>query len=271
MSVITTLFVSRYTIHVTDSLITQQQADGTKKVLESKQTKIVRVPSFRGAIAYWGLAMYGAWSTLTWLQERAIAAKSFPTAEAFAQDLAERLEAQISKWAFKSATDKGIGLHFTAYEYLEDRWIPELFLVSNWADPSYKSLRATGVGWSRETHHTITNQDPDPVDGQPARRLIVAQYLSKGGWIRYNNGDPLLYNPAANSTIDMLVKLADRGVLNKKLEVNSYIDLARVPVGLVSDIQRILCAPGQRLVGGTVHDLAISDGGDYTSTSGDAS
>jgi len=269
MTVITTLFAARHTVHVTDSLITSRRMDGTKEPLEWEKTKIVPVPAFRGAVVYWGLAQLGGWSTLEWLQARRAEADRFPFPEAFAQDLARRLEAELSRMTFTVETDKGIGLHFTAYERIEDRWIPELFLVSNWGDPTYTFLRPTGVGCSREAHHIVSGQDPDPSDAIPERRRLVAQHLNRGGWIWYNNGDPVLFNGAANTILSMLETFAKRRVLAPIFDTDAFIRLTQAPVEFVSRVQQDFCAAGQRLVGGRIHNLAISDAGDYTSTSGD--
>ena len=35
-------------------------------------------------------------------------------------------------------------------------WIPELFLISNWLDPSYRALRPEVVGVTWETFHVIS-------------------------------------------------------------------------------------------------------------------
>jgi hypothetical protein len=56
MTVNAALITDRYTAHATDSFLTEQQADGPFKVVESQETKIVRVPAFRGAITFYGLA-----------------------------------------------------------------------------------------------------------------------------------------------------------------------------------------------------------------------
>jgi hypothetical protein len=86
MSVVTTLITRTATIHATDSLITQLQPNGKRKILESKATKIVRVDHFRGAMSYWGLAeMDGRWSTLKWLHDQASRAGKFDSPQAFAE------------------------------------------------------------------------------------------------------------------------------------------------------------------------------------------
>jgi len=72
MTVIATLITSACTVHASDSLLTTVQTDGSIRFMEWKQTKIVQVRPWRGAIAYYGMAGWKkGWRTLTWLQEKA--------------------------------------------------------------------------------------------------------------------------------------------------------------------------------------------------------
>lgn len=175
MTVITTLITSRCTVHATDSLITVLQPDGSRRPLEWQKPKIVPVRRFRGAISYWGLAeVRGTWSTLDWLKARTQDAVNFASPEEFAQELARRLQQEITGIAVANPIDRGIGLHFTAYERVDDRWIPELFLVSNWQDPSYTAIRATGVGYSRETLASLDGRGWQADDRRADLRILVS-------------------------------------------------------------------------------------------------
>ncbi len=255
-----------------DSYITELQPDGTHKLTESRQTKLVAVEHFRGALAYWGLATYVrySWSTLRWLRGWAGKAREFSSAETFAHSLASALNAGISNMQFKSETDSGIGIHFTAYEYIDGYWVPELFLISNWSDPTYQSIRADGVGVSRETCHTLTQQSPAPEHGSPQYRMRVHKYLQDGGWFIYNNGDPAMFNPAAAAVFRLLEMLSQRGLLARQEEVTTYLAIARRPIEIVADAQRDFCEKRSRVVGGKLHDLGITPNGLYESTTGDA-
>jgi hypothetical protein len=196
-------------------------------------------------------------------------ASCFESAEAFAGGLAMGLNQALARLTFRHEVDAGIGIHFSAYEWFDGRWIPELFLVSNWRDPTYTSLRPIGVGVSRETHGTLSGQGPNPEDPTEARRLAVGRALQDGTWFRYNNGDPGLYNPAANAIHQMFSELAKRGILRAADDIQTLRSLTRRPVEVVSEIQHDFCAPGARVVGGRIHDLVITPAGDYSSTSGD--
>jgi hypothetical protein len=89
LTVIATIITSRFTAHATDSFITRRTDEGSYTVQEAQETKIVRVPAWRGAISYWGLATHASdWSTLRWLRERAAKAGEYVSAEEFIRTLA---------------------------------------------------------------------------------------------------------------------------------------------------------------------------------------
>jgi len=56
MTVVAAIITHAATAHATDSLITHEQRNGTLKVQEWEQPKVVKVDAFRGAMAYWGFA-----------------------------------------------------------------------------------------------------------------------------------------------------------------------------------------------------------------------
>lgn len=270
MTVIASLITRRCTVHATDSLLTEKQQNGTLKALEWGKTKIIPVTAWRGAMSYWGLAsVEGQWNILDWLKDKASMASNFDSAEAFAFDLASKLSIVLSRWKFTKPEDAGIGIHFSCYERIADRWIPELFLISNWSDPSYSSLKPTGIGYSRETYGTLSNQGFEVEHSQRQYRMQVHDYIFNRGWIRYNNGDPKLFNPIANTILSMLAEMDKRRILRDMDDVKTQVSLARTPVEFVSRMQRDFYLPGTRIVGGSIHDLAITPEGQYFSTSGD--
>jgi hypothetical protein len=142
MTVISAVITRYCTVHASDSLITKRKEGGTYEPDEWEHSKIVPVHRWRGAMSYWGLAKHPAhnWSTVDWLQDQVKSAGQESTPEEFAQRVTVNLAEAISKMSFAKPVDSGIGIHFTAYEYIDNRWIPELFLISNWADTNYQSL-----------------------------------------------------------------------------------------------------------------------------------
>jgi hypothetical protein len=272
MTVVSTLITSHCTVHASDSLLTALQRDGTNKPKEWKKPKIVPVPRWRGAISYWGFAGSETqkWWTLDWLRERARKADSFSSAEEFAGSLADDLTTALSMMRLAKPTDAGIGIHFTAYECVDKSWIPELFLISNWVDPTYSSVHPDGLRVSRETYNTAIAQPTSPDHGRPKFRLRVKEFLEQGRFLIYNNGDPILFNPAANAILNMFGELARRRKLVRGDSISTYLAIARTPIQVVSKVQETFCPKGKRVVGGKTHDLSVTPGGKFFSTTGDS-
>lgn len=272
MTVVSALITKHCTAHASDSLITTLQLDGKREPLEWEQSKIVPVRRLRGAMTYWGLAKYDAyqWSTFDWLNNQVGVLADHTTAEGFALALTQALRNTVSQMVFFRQTDAGIGIHFSAYEYVNGYWIPELFLISNWAGPGYSSLRSDGIGLSRETYHTISGYPPQPEHREDKYRLAVHDYLFKGGLIFYNNGDPVMFNSAANAIFSGMRILAERQQLAPIDTPEKHIAIVRRPVEMVSAIQRDFCRIGDRVVGGRPHDLVVTPMGGFSSTSSDA-
>jgi hypothetical protein len=85
----------------------------------------------------------------------------------------------------------------------------------------------------------------------------------------FNNGDPVLFNPIANSILTSFAELSRRGHLKDPTSFKTHLSIARRPVEIVSNLLTDFAAPDKRLVGGKPHDLAVCPGGDYHSTTGD--
>jgi hypothetical protein len=259
MTVISTLITKYGTVHATDSLITKPAEGNKREIVEGQRAKIVKVRHFRGAMSYWGAAdipsSNGNGSTLDWLNKEAQQANKYPDPEQFAQAVASYLGQVLPP-------RRGIGIHLTAYEYIGNYWIPELFLISNYADPDYQELRALDV--SRETYKTISNEEPKPEHREEEYRLAVHRDLQTGGNLIYNNGDPDLFNPIANALLDALKSLDSRGVLKKTPDLEFFRCLAILPIEFVANLQKKdFCELDTRRVGGKLHSLSITPEGVY--------
>jgi len=271
MSVISAIITRICTVHASDSLITQRQADGVYEVKETRKPKIVRIPHWRGAIAYWGLAQVDAlrWSTVQWLEDWSTRARDCTTPEDFANATAVELAKVLSCMKFRREAERGLGMHFSAYERVGEYWIPELFLISNWLDTTYRAVRPEGLVVTRETFHAVSNEPPQERHRETTYRLKVHRFLNEGNILSYNNGDPGLYNSAAIGFFAMFQQLAGRGALANPEAVETWTSMARRPIEIVGKAQRDFCPRGRRLVGGKPHDLAVTPAGIYTSTTGD--
>ena len=114
MSVISAVITKTCTVHASDSFITQRLQTGEYQVKEKHRSKIIRVPQWRGAMAYWGLAKVdNHWSTVDWLEACANRGSSPSSAEQFANCLAGELERELSRLKLDRSINGGIGIHFS--------------------------------------------------------------------------------------------------------------------------------------------------------------
>jgi hypothetical protein len=86
----------------------------------------------------------------------------------------------------------------------------------------------------------------------------------------FNNDDPLLFNPIANSVLLAMQEIGRRGQLSNPADVRTHLALARRPIKIVSQILSEFARKDVRLVGGKTHDLGIALNGLVESTTGDA-
>ena len=248
-----------------------QQDDGTVEPRDWAHPKIVPVEAYAGAMAFWGLGeIEGQWHTHDWLSAQVAGARNFASPQAFGESIAEGLTRELGRFRFRRQRDGGIGIHFTAYESVDGFQVPELFLISNWRDTSYRALRAGGFGCSRETYHTLLGVPSAPEHGNREFRLEVARRINNGQMLRYNNGDPGLYNVAATGIMTMLGELQRRSIMRSPDDAITQRDIARAPVEVVADLQARFCRPRTQRVGGRVHDLTVFPDGRFDSSTGDA-
>lgn len=272
MTVIATVITSQYTAHATDSFITVARADGTREVVEDQAPKLVRVPAWRGALAYWGLARLGNdWDTLAWLRARAAQAGGSGSPEEFAIGLANELATELGRRRFQLPVHRGMGVHFTAYEYISGYWVPELFLVSNWTDRSYTAVKSNGFSVTRETYATLKGLSDRPPEQREARfrREVHSALHQNGVMFRFNNGDPVLFNHVADAILNTFLELRSRRHLRDPISVKTHLSLVWRPIDVVSKLLADMADQGSRVIGGKPHDLAVDPSGEYRSNTGD--
>ena len=157
MTVISTVITKFGVAHATDSLITTLLRGGAHSPTSWRGNKLIRVPAWKGIISFWGLAKYDKYGfrTITWLEKQIHSSGTFNNPEEFSVYIAAELNKELHRMGIGNKTIGGVGIHFTAYETINGTYIPELFLISNWADTSYSSLRVAGVEATRETSATV--------------------------------------------------------------------------------------------------------------------
>lgn len=266
MTVIATVITRHCTAHASDSFLTREDGE----VVESEASKLVRVEPLRGAFAFWGLGNYGAWNTLEWLKRRAESCRSSDSPAEFAEALAKDLTQELASRAMQNR-HRGLGIHFTAYEYVDNQWVPELFLISNYEDETYSAVRSDGFRVTRETFGTITNSsERSKLDGDKERRLQVQSALMNSPlMLRYCNGDPTIYMPLAHAVLEAFIGLSCRSELKDRESSRVHRSIVSRPVELVSRLVSDFVVEHKRKIGGKTHNLSILPTGIFESSSGD--
>jgi len=252
--------------------VTRKRNDGTYEILDDKTTKIIPVPRWAGAMAYWGLATTDdSWSTVQWLRDRISQSGQFAKPEEFARDVGDRLNRALSAMRFRESMAKGIGIHFTAYEWIDDYPIPELFLITNFDNTEYSALHADGIHVTRETFG-VAFQIPNRVieHSKPDYRHQVRKYLEAGKVLLYNNGDPFMFNAAFSSIRDLFRIAEQRRILKPTTDPKAHRDIVGWPIELVYKVQKYFVKEGHQMVGGKPHNLSVTPRAEYESDTGDA-
>lgn len=272
MTVISTVISKHCVAHATDSLITFHARQPEYEVSDETSPKLVCVRRWAGIMSYFGLAAHGSWSTLGFLKAESGKASNFTTPEEFAHHIASGLNSMLKTRKFQTEMDKGIGVHFTAYEDVDGYRIPEPFHITNFDGTGYDRLLPGGVRATRETYATSPGRDGSDRDshGEPRYRLAVKSLLDTGFVYMYNNGDPRLFNAAANAIGTMLTEASSRGALEPPTSTDAHRQLVGLPVKLVSSIQLQFFRREHRVVGGKPHNLSVTPTGLYESDSGDS-
>ena len=207
MTVISAILSKSCIAIASDSLITTY--DKTNNPLEYGKSKIVYYEKLKCSASYWGLAWNDhGWSTYDWLEKQKSKSAEIDTLENFANYLRDSLDKELSKMNYENPVHKGIGIHLVGYEKIDDKWIPELFLICNYDNTNYSELREKGLGVSRETYGTVTKYLPELKNenySDKEKRLVVYnEFLNKGRILFYNNGDPIMFNPIAKAFLQFV-------------------------------------------------------------------
>jgi hypothetical protein len=271
MTVVAAIVTRHCTAHASDSFLTQA-IGGDLKVVESQATKLVRVERHRGVIAYWGLARHPqGWDALRWLRAEVGSAQAHASPQAFADHLALSLNTRFQGLAVPKPVHRGFGLHFSAYEFVDGHWIPELFAIRNWGDLSYTTIHPDGFRVTRETYgHVVGTQERSALDAAPERRLAVHRALHDSPLLlAYCNGDPGLFMPLAGAVLNTFLELSKRRQAHETTSPRAHLALVSRPIEVVSGLIRDFSPPRARAIGGRTHGVAVTPGGIYHSPSGD--
>ena len=164
MTIISALFSVKGTAVATDSLLSIKLEKEKYKQIEWELPKLIKLEKFKGTISFWGTAGIPnsrksdslKWSLYEWLAEQS-KNPSESTIEDYVVRLTERLKIEFKKQGLDEKKN-GIGIHITGYEYIDECYIPELFLISNYKNTFYNKIGK--IEWSRHTFHTIAGLEP---------------------------------------------------------------------------------------------------------------
>lgn len=183
-------------IHCTDSLLTSEIDGKRKRASGSGMPKILVCPAFKGAISWWGLVGTETWNAKEWLIDviARLEQDKDLTVDSFASSLADELTYLLRESHIER--NKGVGLHFTTLEDFNGEFIPELFLITNYAGMEYQG--GPKFVSHRQTFHTLSENSDTDYDSHhlPFYRNQVLEYLRQFPMI-YSNGQPRLFGALA--------------------------------------------------------------------------
>lgn len=268
MTAISAIISKNWIAAASDSLLTEFYPN-TNQIshVEFRKSKIIPIRKFKAAATYWGLAKIKDWRTYDFIKELAGEAISFDSFEDFANNLKDKLKEKLDSYNFTNSIHKGIGIHLIGYEKINSDYIPELFLISNYTDPSYTNIGELGI--SRNLYGTLPNDFKNNEITLDEKRNRVVEFLNQGRIFVFNNGDPVLFNPAANAILNMFMTATDRKVLKKESDYKNYMRLVSIPIEMIKKVQSDLFEKDYVRVGGQIHHLLITKRGDFISDTGD--
>lgn len=241
------------------------------EIIETKRPKIIRIEKLQAAFSYWGLAAkskYSSWTTYKWLSEISNKGKDFDSLECYAEFVMDELNKTIRLLGIPK-NKSGIGIHLTGYENYDGFKIPELFLISNYTDPTYSKVGDLHV--SRHLFSKIPDDSKAEQENatQKEKQFLVKDFLSTGKMFFFNNGDPAMFNPLFNGYRAAMNTAKTRNTIKESNDIEIYRNMAKRPIEMVTKAQKDFFKKGKIVVGGRVHDLVIEKtNGKFSSTSG---
>lgn len=268
MTAISAIISKDWIAAASDSLLTEyNHVSNTIKHLEFRKSKIVPIRQFKACAAYWGLAKIGNWRTYDFLKEKATEANNYTNFEEFANYICQELQTKLNRIRFQNSSDKGIGIHLIGYESINGMQIPELFLISNYTDPNYNETRELNV--SRHLYGTLPEEFRNGETTLSDKQLKVKDFLDLRRLFIFNNGDPVMFNPAAKAIFEMFNSAKERHQLRQTNNYEEYMRLVSRPIEIIKKVQKDFFVNDYIRVGGKIHHLLITKRGDFLSDTGD--
>ena len=250
-----------------DSLITVYiKHSKSYKIIEYTKPKILRMEKYHAAASYWGLAKYGKWDTFEFIKTLLRNSDRNIPLSKLLKFVNKHLHLELERILPGNDLRKGIGIHVTGFENIDNIILPELYLISNFTDPTYSALKRMSV--APQLYGKLLKNYYQNGLTRNEQRIRINKFLQTGNFFTYNNGDPVLFNNFAKSIFNSIKILNDRKILG---HVSSEVlrSIAKRPIEIIKRIQVDFCPQDRRLVGGKIHDLLITSNRDYISNSRD--
>lgn len=261
MTAISAIISKDYIAIASDSLQTVfLKTQNEYKVEEYTKTKILKMEKFHAAASYWGFARYGNWNTIDFIKNELLKFQRNMSLNEVAENIKSDLEKELEKILPGDNIDKGIGIHLTGFERIDDIVLPELYLISNYKDTRYEELKKIYSG--PQLYGPLPEEFHEDNLTRHGQRLKIKEFLDSGGFFTFNNGDPQLYNNIANPILDSIKVLKLRKYLGP-ITIDTYRALAKRPIEIIKRLQTDFCPKGKRLIGGKIHSLVITRNGEY--------
>lgn len=272
MTAIFTVIGNGFTIHACDSLRNQaldNQGTITHHLIQMG-SKTVKFSQFRGAMSVFGLMHLHGWDIIDWLEQQSIRAveKKLQSPSHFAN----QIEHQLREIFFShNVTQHSVGIHFTAYEWKNQMWTPELFFITNFRGIHGQTQhyigglemahqRQTFFSYSGETRYDFHNH------GRAYIRAKISAYLMNGGFpFVYKNGDPSLFQNLDTEIFDHQLAQIPHGL-------PTDLDFSHAALAKVNSLALLHAARPDttRRIGAPCHNLLIRPEGEnlYESLTG---
>jgi len=175
---------------------------------------------------------------------------NFSSMEDFGEHLKEDLTRIFGQYNFKSY--RMLGIHLTGFEWFNNKWIPELFLVIG--DSNNKNFNC-----SRRTYFDLDKKEDIQLEIAEQREVYYDRI--KDGYSIYNNGDNEMFNHFCNSFHNAIKSTQNKSQLKGGLSKSFFLDLATLPIKQVVYFQNKYYTKDAINVGGKVHTICMNSDG----------
>lgn len=266
MTVISAIIKKDFIIVASDSLIQRSKENNQIEKIFSSHPKFAAFPQIRCVVSYWGHVSIiekgrdtPSWDIKKWLIEKQKNQIHFKSVEEFGALLTKELTAIFQRytWDDYKENKKTLGIHLVGFEWFQNKWIPELFLIigdsNNW-----------NFNFSRRTYGDLKNWE-NMEDDIIIQRETYYNVLEKGYSV-YNNGDNEMFNHFFNSFHGAIKSTSAKKKLKNvstsgELPKEYFLDLATLPIKQIANFQKKYYHKKDISIGGKIHAILMNSEG----------